>query len=54
MQFVYDYMRAIDFAALAALIAIGVASLYRRGTVWLLIAAIVIAIWGTSRIFPIF
>jgi hypothetical protein len=46
MQFVSDYMKAIDFIALAALVVIAGASLYRAGTVWLLIAAIVVAIWG--------
>jgi hypothetical protein len=45
MQFVRDYMKAIDFIALAALVVIAAASLYRAGTVWLLIAAIVVAIW---------
>jgi len=51
MQFVSDYMRAIDFVALAALVVIAAASLSRGGTVWLLVAAIVVAIWGASRLF---
>jgi uncharacterized membrane protein YdbT with pleckstrin-like domain len=51
MQFVSDYMRAIDFVALAALVVIAAASLSRGGTVWLLVAAIVVAIWGASRMF---
>jgi hypothetical protein len=54
MQFVSDYMKAIDFIALAALVVIGAASLYRAGTVWLLVAAIVVAIWGASRVFGLF
>jgi hypothetical protein len=54
MQFVSDYMKAIDFIALAALVVIAGASLYRAGTVWLLIAAIVVAIWGGSRLFGLF
>jgi hypothetical protein len=54
MQFVSDYMKAIDFIALAALVVIAAASLYRRGTIWLLIAAIVVAIWGASRLFGFF
>ena len=45
MQFVSDYMKAIDFIALAALLVIGVASFYRQGFIWLLVAAIVVAIW---------
>jgi hypothetical protein len=54
MQFVSDYMKAIDFIALAALVVIAAASLYRAGTIWLLIAAIVVAIWGGSRLFGLF
>jgi hypothetical protein len=54
VQFVSDYMKAIDFIALLALITIAAASLYRRGTIWLLIAAAVVAIWGASRLFGLF
>ena len=54
MQFVSDYMKAIDFIALAALVAIAAASLYRAGTIWLFVAAIVVAIWGASRLFGLF
>jgi hypothetical protein len=52
MQFVTDYMKAIDIIALAALVVIATASFYRRaGSIWLLFAAIVVAIWGASRLF---
>jgi hypothetical protein len=51
IQFVSNYMKAIDFIALAALVVIAVASFYRRGTILLSIAAIVVAIWGASRLF---
>jgi hypothetical protein len=54
VQFVSDYMKAIDFMALAALVVIAAASFYRRGTIWLLIAAIVVAIWGAIRLFGLF
>ena len=54
VQFVSDYMKAIDFIALVALIVIAAASLYRRGTIWLLIAAAVVAIWSASRLFGVF
>jgi hypothetical protein len=47
-------MKGIDFIALAAVVIIAIASFYRRGTVWLLIAAIVAAIWGASRLFGLF
>ncbi len=51
MNFIADYMKAIDILALVAIVAIGAASLYRTGVIWLLGTAIVIAIWGASRIF---
>ena len=54
MQFVSDYMKGLDFVALAALVVIAAASLSRGGTIWLLIAAIVVAIWGASRLFGLF
>jgi len=54
MQFVSDYMKAIDFIALAALVVIGVVSFYRQGSILLLVAAIVVAIWGASRVFGLF
>jgi hypothetical protein len=53
MRFVTDYLKTIDFIALAALVIIAGASIYRRGTIWLLIAAIVVAIWGASRLFGV-
>jgi hypothetical protein len=49
MQFVSDYMKAIDFVALAALVVIAAASFSRGGTIWLLVAVVVVAIWGASR-----
>jgi hypothetical protein len=54
MQFVSDYIKVIDFIALAALVVIAAASLYRGGTIWLLVAAIVVAIWGATRLFDFF
>lgn len=54
MQFINDYLKAIDLLALVAVVGIGVASFVRSGFVALLVAAIVVAIWGASRIFGIF
>ena len=54
MQFVSDYLKTIDVVALVALVLIAAASFYRQGTIWLLIAAVVIAVWGASRIFGLF
>jgi hypothetical protein len=51
MNFIADYMKAIDILALVAVVAIGAASLYRTGVVWLLGMAIVLAVWAGSRMF---
>jgi hypothetical protein len=51
MSFIADYMKAIDILALLAVVAIGAASLYRTGVVWLLGTAIVLSVWAASRIF---
>ena len=49
MQFVSDYMKAIDFIALVAVVAI-VLHFIVEGT-WFLILAIVVDIWAASRLF---
>jgi hypothetical protein len=54
MQFVSDYMKAIDFVTLAALVVIAAASFSRGETIWLLVAAVVVAIWGASRLLGFF
>ena len=51
MNFIADYMKAIDILAVVAVIAIGAASFSRTGVVWLLGTAIVLAVWCASRIF---
>ncbi len=51
MNFIADYMKAIDILALVAIVAIGAASFARTGVVWLLGTAIVLAVWCASRIF---
>ena len=54
MQFVSDYLKAIDVVALVALVLIAAAAFYRQGSIWLLIAAVVVAVWGASRLFGLF
>jgi hypothetical protein len=51
MNFIAEYMKAIDLLALVAVVAIGAASFSRTGVVWLLGTALVVAVWGASRIF---
>jgi len=54
VQFINDYMKAIDLIALVAVVGIAAVSVSRSGFIPLLVAAIVIAIWGANRIFGIF
>jgi len=51
VQFINDYLKAIDLLALAAVVGIAVASFSRTKSLGLLGAAIVVAIWAASRLF---
>jgi hypothetical protein len=51
VQFINDYLKAIDLLALVAVVGIAAASFSRTNFFGLLCAAIVIGIWGASRIF---
>ena len=50
-EFLSDYLKSIDVLALVAVIGIAAASFSRTNVVGLLCAAVVMAIWGVSRIF---
>jgi hypothetical protein len=50
MNFLVDYLKLIDLLALAALAALACAALVRDRSVWLFVAAILVAIWGAMRI----
>lgn len=54
VQFLNDYMKAIDLIALVSVIGIAAVAVSRSGFIPLLVAAVVIAIWGANRIFGIF
>ena len=49
MRLIADYLRLIDLLALAALAALACAALVRNGSVWLFVAGILVAVWGTIR-----
>lgn len=51
MQFINDYLKAIDVLALVAVVGIAVASFSRIGSAALLCGAAVVAIWGAIRVF---
>jgi hypothetical protein len=50
MNFFIEYFKLIDLLALAALAALACAALVRNGSVWLFVAGILVAIWGTMRV----
>jgi hypothetical protein len=50
MNFFVEYFKLIDLLALAALAALACAALVRTGSVWLVVAGILVAIWGAMRI----
>lgn len=49
-NFLIDYFKLIDLLALAALAALACAALVRSGSVWLFVAGILAATWGTMRV----
>lgn len=50
MRLFVDYFRLIDLLALAALAALACAALLREGSIWLFVAGILVATWGTMRV----
>jgi hypothetical protein len=50
MGFIVEYFKLIDLLALAALAALACAALVRNGSVWLYVAGILVATWGTMRV----
>jgi hypothetical protein len=50
MNFFIEYFKLIDLLALAALAALACAALVRDRSVWLFVAGILVAIWGTMRV----
>jgi hypothetical protein len=50
MRFFIEYFKLIDLLALAALAALACAALLRNGSVWLFVAGLLVAVWGTGRV----
>jgi hypothetical protein len=50
VNFFIEYFKLIDLLALAALAALACAALVRNGSLWLFLAGILAAIWGTMRV----
>ena len=50
MNIFIEYFKLIDLLALAALAALACAALVRNGSIWLFVAAILVAIWGAMRV----
>lgn len=54
MNFLWDYFTAIDILAILAIIIFALAAFIRKENVWLGLLAVVVVIWGASRIFGLF
>jgi hypothetical protein len=49
-EFLAAYFKAIDLLAVAALVALAIASFVREGHPWLMVAGLCAAAWAASRI----
>jgi hypothetical protein len=50
MSLIAEYFKLIDLLALAALASLACAALIRNGSVWLFVAGLLVAVWGTMRV----
>jgi hypothetical protein len=50
MSLIAAYFKLIDLLALAALASLACAALIRNGSVWLFVAGLLVAVWGTMRV----
>jgi len=50
MNFMLDYVKAIDVIAVIACVALAIAAFVRRENVWLGILAAVVIIWAATRL----
>jgi len=50
MSLMVEYFKLIDLLALAALASLACAALVRNGSVWLFVAGLLVAAWGTMRV----
>jgi hypothetical protein len=50
MSLIVEYFRLIDLLALASLAALACAAFVQNRSIWLFVAGISVAIWGTIRV----
>lgn len=50
MEFLIDYVKAIDVLAILACVALAIAAFVRRENIWLGILAVVVIIWAATRL----
>ncbi|MBS0239212.1 MAG: hypothetical protein JSR89_12380 [Proteobacteria bacterium] len=50
MNFLMDYVKAIDVIAVIACVALAIAAFVRRENFWLGVLAIVVIIWAATRL----
>lgn len=54
MNFLTDYLQAIDVIAVVALVVLAGAAFLRRESLWLGLLFVVIVVWAASRLFGLF
>jgi hypothetical protein len=54
MEFVTDYLRAIDVIAIIAVVILVAVAFYRKENFWFGLLAVAVVIWAAQRIFGLF
>ena len=54
MDFVTDYLEAIDLIAIIAVVILVFAAFYRKENFWFGFLAVVVVVWAAQRIFGLF
>jgi hypothetical protein len=54
MEFVTDYLKAIDLIAILAVVILVLVAFYRKENFWFALLALAVVIWAAERIFGLF
>jgi len=54
MEFVTDYLKAIDLIAIIAVVILVAVAFYRKENFWFAILLVAVIIWAAQRIFGLF
>jgi hypothetical protein len=54
MEFITDYLKAIDMLAILAVVILVFAAFYRKENFWFGFLAVVVVVWAAQRLFGLF